>query len=149
MALLSTTGCFTYRPVTVADLQPEMTVHMQLTAVAVDRLRNAPNGERRLLDGFALDGMVTSAGEDSVIVSVPTSNASDPSMRAMQFRQPLTIRRGEVEQIQLRTLDRKKTTWVAVTLSVLGVAAAAYAIRRGGEATGSTPVPGGPNESRG
>jgi hypothetical protein len=50
--------------------------------------------------------------------------------------------------VQVRTLDRKKTTWMTVTLSVLGLAAAAYAIRRGGEATGSTPVPGGPNEIR-
>lgn len=147
-AAASTAGCYTYRSVAVADLEPEMTVRVELTAVAVDRLRNSPNGERRLLEGFEVGGTVASAGGDSVVVSVPSNTPTDPSMRAMTFRQPVTLRRSDVERIELRTLDRRKTTWAAVTIGALSVTAAVFAIRRGGEATGSTPVPGGPNEAR-
>lgn len=144
----STAGCYTYRRVAATDLEPEMTVRVQLTAVAVDRLRNSPNGERRLLDRFELAGTVERAEGDSVVVSVPTNTASDPSTRAMTFRQPVTLKRSDMEEIELRTLDRRKTTWTAVTIGALTVGAAVFAIRRGGEATGSTPVPGGPNEVR-
>lgn len=147
-ATASTTGCYTYRTVGVTDLAPEMTVRVALTATAVDRLRNSPNGERRLLEGFEVAGTVASAGADSVVVSVATNSASDPSMRAMTFRQPVTLRRNDVERVELRTLDRKKTTWTAVSIGVLSVTAAVLAIRRGGEASGTTPVPGGPNETR-
>jgi hypothetical protein len=146
--VVSTTGCYTYRSVTVSDLAPAMEVRMQLTAVATDRLRNSPNGEGRLLQGFGVDGTVATATPDSVVVSVESSRSTNPTMGGMTFRQPVTILRGEVRQVELRTLDKRKTTWVSIGLGVIGLAAAAYAIDRGGESTGTTPVPGGPNEGR-
>lgn len=144
----STAGCYTYRTVTVSELAPPMEVRMQLTAVAIDRLHSSPNGEGRLLDNFGVDGLVTSANADSVVVSVESSRSSTPTMGGMTFRQPVTVLRGEVRQVEIRTLDKRKTTWVSIGLGLVGLAAAAYAIDRGGESTGTTPIPGGPNEAR-
>ena len=147
-AAASTTGCYTYRSVAVADLEP-----LQQASLPVGTVAQPVNGDRGELhpDGhlrFEVGGTVASAGGDSVVVSVPSNTPTDPSMRAMTFRQPVTLRRSDVERIELRTLDRRKTTWAAVTIGALSVTAAVFAIRRGGEATGSTPVPGGPNEAR-
>ena len=145
---VTTTGCYTYQRASLSELKPDMTVRAELTAVAVDRFRNSPNGERRLITGFEVDGLVASASADSVIVSVPTSSDTDPLARGMVFRQPITLRQADVQRVDLRTLDRRKTAWTSAILTTLGLAAAVYAIRRGGESSGSTPVPGGPNEVR-
>ena len=144
----SVSGCYEYRPIEVGELRPAMTVRIELTAVAVDRLRNSANGERRLLEGFSVSGAVERVGGDSVIVSVATGRASDPALKGTNFRQPISLASREVQRSELRTLDRRKTTWTTVIISTLSLVAAAYAIKRGGDASGSTPVPGGPNELR-
>lgn len=143
-----TTGCYSYKPVTQARLAPEMEVRLQLTAVAVDRLRRGSNNEGRLLDDFSVSGTLASVSADSVVVSVPTTTVPDPGARAVTFRQPLSIAWSDVQQAEVRTLDRKRTTITSIVLGALGIAAAIYAIERGGESSGTTPVPGGPNEVR-
>ncbi len=147
-AAIAAAGCYSYKPVTTATLAPEMTVRMQLTAAAVDRLRNGANNEQRLLDDFTVSGIVASTTADSVVVSVPTTTVPDVGARSVTFRQPVSLARTEVQRAELRTLDRKRTTWTSVIVGTLSLAAAAYAIKRGGDSSGTTPSPGGPNEVR-
>lgn len=145
---LASAGCYSYQPVTQARLAPEQEVRLQLTAVAVDRLRNGANEERRLLQDFTVSGQVVSVSADSVVVSVPTTTVPDAGARAVTFRQPLPLARSEVQQVELRTLDRKRTTITSIVVGGLAIAAAVIAIERGGEASGTTPPIGGPNEIR-
>lgn len=145
---LASVGCYSYRPVTPARVAPEQEVRLQLTAVAVDRLRNGANNERRLLQDFSVSGTVTSVSADSIVVSVPTATVPDAGARSITFRQPLPLARSEVQQVELRTLDRKRTTITSIVVGGLALAAAVIAIERGGEASGTTPPIGGPNEIR-
>jgi hypothetical protein len=147
-ALLGSTACYNYQPVGVSELKPEMDVRVQLSAVGVDRIRTGPNNEGRLLDNFSVSGKVSRVSADSVILSVQSSTNSDPSVRAMTFFQPLPLLRSELRSTEVRRLDRKRTTWTAVIISAAAIGASVYAITHGGEASGSTPVPGGPNEVR-
>lgn len=147
-AALASVGCYSYQPVTNARLAPEMEVRLQLTAAGVDRLRNGANNERRLLEDFSVSGTVASASADSVVVSVPTTTVPDPGARSVTFRQPVAVARSEVQHAELRTLDRKRTTITSIVIGTLSLAAAIYAIDRGGRSSGTTPSPGGINEVR-
>jgi hypothetical protein len=142
------TGCYSYQPVTLSELKPEMPVRVQLTAVAVDRLRNGGNNEARFLEDFSLSGNVARVNADSVVLSVQTSRTTDATVRPVAFYQPLPLLRSELRTTEVRRLDRRRTTWATAVLSTLAIGAAVYAIKHGGEASGSTPVPGGPNEVR-
>lgn len=125
-----------------------MNVRLELTAPGVERLRGGSNNEGRLLNDFALDGRLAQVNGDSVVVSIPTTTTPDPGARAVTFYQPVTIARSEVRRSDVRLLDRKRTTITSIVVGALSLAAAIYAIDRGGESSGTTPVPGGPNEVR-
>lgn len=147
-ALLLTSACFSYQPATFSDLRPEMDVRLELTAPGVERLRSGPNNEGRLLRDFTLDGKLSQSTADSLVVRIPTTTVPDPGARSVTFFQPVTVARSEVRRTDMRVLDRKRTTITGIVLGALSLAAAIYAIDRGGESSGTTPVPGGPNESR-
>lgn len=147
-ALPLVSGCFTYQPAQLGALQPTTDVRIELTAPGVDRLRNGRNNEARLLRDFTLDGKLAQVTGDSLVVNIPTTTVPDPGARAITFFQPVTIARSEVRHADMRVLDRKRTTITSIVLGALLLGAAAYAIDRGGESSGTTPVPGGPNEIR-
>lgn len=142
------TGCYTYQPVALSELTPESTVRLQLSGTAVERLRNGTNNEARLLDDFSVSGKVARLSSDSIVVSVQTSQSSDAMTRPVNFFQPLPLSRSDLRTAEVRRLDRKRTTITATVLTVLSIGAAVYAIKHGGEASGSTPPNGGPNEVR-
>jgi hypothetical protein len=146
--LASASACFSYQPASFSQLQPEADVRVELTAPGVERLRSGRNNEARLLRDFILDGKLAQVSGDSLVVKVPTTTVPDPGARSVTFFQPVTIARGEVRRTDLRVLDRKRTTIASIVLGTLSLAAAIYAIERGGESSGTTPSPGGPNEIR-
>ncbi len=147
-ALLLTSACFSYQPATFSDLRPDMDVRLELTAPGVERLRAGSQNEGRLLRDFSLDGKLSQSTADSLVVRIPTTTVPDPGARSVTFFQPVTVARSEVRRTDMRVLDRKRTTITSIVLGALLLGAAAYAIDRGGESSGTTPVPGGPNESR-
>lgn len=146
--LTSASACFSYQPASFSQLQPETDVRVELTAPGVERLRSGRNNEGRLLRDFTLDGKLAQLSGDSLVVKVPTTTVPDPGARSVTFFQPVTVARSEVRRTDVRVLDRKRTTITAIVLGTLSLAAAIYAIDRGGESSGTTPVPGGPNEIR-
>src|SRR5262245_17380444 len=66
-------GCYSYAAVPVDNLTPAMNVRLELSAVAVDRLRRGPDSLARLVDGFTVNGTVSKLRGDSVLLAVPTS----------------------------------------------------------------------------
>ena len=147
-ALLGTSACYSYQPVQLGELKANSSVRVQLTGMAVEQLRNGKNGEARLLDDFSVSGTVPRLSRDSLVLSVQTSQSSDAMTRPVTFFQPLPLARSDLRSAEVRRLDRKRTTITSTVLGALAIGAAAYAIAHGGEASGTTPPNGGPNEVR-
>lgn len=148
LGVLLSTGCYSYQPISPSEIAPSTNVRVRLSGDAVERLRNGANNEARLLDDFSVSGSVMRLNSDSLVLSVESSRSSDAMTRPVTFFQPLPLLRSDIRTADVRRLDRKRTTITAVLLSALALGAATYAILHGGEASGSSPVPGGPNEIR-
>lgn len=134
------TGCYHYAPVPVAELEPSMTVRMELSGVAVDRLRRSPDSVARLVKGFNVSGTVARLNADSVVLAVPTSYM-EANVRLRTQLHDLPLFRSEVQRVQMRRLDRARTTWVGVGIGVVGATAIALVLNRGGRSTGGIPKP--------
>jgi len=138
-------GCYRYQPVEVSALAPDMSVRMELSAVAVDRLRNGPDSLHRLVDGFNVSGTVTRLASDTVLLAVPKSYM-EANVRLKTENHNLPLLRTDVQRVQSRRLDRGRTTWLSVALGALAVSSAIYVVNKGGKSTGGPPNPGDPPE---
>jgi hypothetical protein len=133
-------GCYRYAPVPVTGLTPDMNVRLELSAVAVDRLRHAPDSMAKLLDGFTVSGTVSELRGDSVVLSVPTSYMQ-ANVRLETQMHSLALLRSDLERAQSRRLDRSRTTWTGIAIGILGAGAVAYVLNHGERSTGTTPKP--------
>jgi hypothetical protein len=118
---------------------------MELSAVAVDRLRAGPDSLRRLVNGFNVSGTVSRLGSDTLLLAVPTSYM-EANVRLKTQLHELPLLRSDVQRVQSRRLDRARTTWTGIALGVVAAASAAYVVNRGGRSTGGIPKPGDPPE---
>jgi hypothetical protein len=138
-------GCYRYKPVPVSALAPDMSVRLELSAVAGDRLRTGPDSLHRLVDGFNVSGTVARLESDTLLLAVPTSYM-EANVRLKTELHNLPLLRSDVQRVQSRRLDRARTTWTGVALGVLAAASAAYVLNKGGRSTGGIPKPGDPPE---
>ena len=141
------TGCYRYAPIGVGELQEGQTVRMQLSAVAVDRVRQGGPEESRLLEGFGVSGTVRRLASDSLFVTVESS-LLDAGARARTVARDVPLLRSDVQHAALRRLDKKRTTWASVVLGAAAIGSVALALQRGGRSGGTTPNPPGPPETR-
>ena len=146
-ALVGSQGCYHYAPVQVADLAPGTSVRMELSAVAVDRLRRGPDSVAKLIDGFNVTGTVSRVAGDSVLVMVPTSYM-EANVRLKTEEHPVTLLRSDVERVRLRRLDRTRTTWIGVAAGAVAAGAVVYVLDHGGRASGGSTKPGDVADSR-
>ena len=146
-SIVGGTGCYHYAPLPVAELEPAMSVRMELSGVAVDRLRRGPDSVARLINGFGVSGTVARLNADSVVLSVPTSYM-EANVRLKTQLHDLPLFRSDVQRVQWRRLDRARTTWVSVGVGVLGATAVALVLNRGGKSSGGIPKPVDPVDSR-
>ena len=138
-------GCYRYQPVEVSSLTPDMSVRMELSAVAVDRLRTGPDSLHKLVDGFNVSGTITRLESDTVLLAVPTSYM-EANVRLKTEMHNLPLLRSDVQRVQSRRLDRARTTWTSLAIGALAVASAVYVVNKGGKSTGGSPKPGDPPE---
>ena len=141
------TGCYHYAPVPVTELTPDMTVRLELSAVAVDRIRGGPDSLAKLVDGFTVSGTVSQVRGDSVLLSVPTSYM-EANVRLRTQMHDLPILRSDVQRVTSRQFDRARTTWTGVAVGAIAAGAVAYVLSHGGDASGSTGKPVDPSETR-
>jgi hypothetical protein len=146
-ALAGSQGCYHYAPVQVTDLAPGVAVRMELSAVAVDRLRRGPDSVAKLLDGFNVNGTVSRVAGDSVLVMVPKSYM-EANVRLKTEDHPVALLRSDVERVRLRQLDRAKTTWIGVAVGAVAAGAVVYVVDHGGRASGGSTKPGDVADSR-
>ena len=141
------TGCYKYAAVPVENLTPAMTVRLELSAVAVDRLRRGPDSLARLVDGFTVSGTVSQLRGDSVLLSVPTSEL-EANVRLRTQLHDLPIFRSDVQRVKSRKLDRTRTTLTGVAIGILAAGAVVYVLNHGGESSGPNGKPVDPSEIR-
>jgi len=140
-------GCYHYAPVPVTDLAPGVSVRMELSAVAVDRLRRGSDSVAKLLDGFNVSGTISRVAGDSLLVLVPTSYM-EANVRLKTQEHPVALLRSDVERVRLRRLDRTRTTWIGVAAGAVAAGAVVYVLDHGGRSSGGTPKPADPPDSR-
>lgn len=140
-------GCYSYGTVPVESLTPAMTVQLELSAVAVDRLRHGPDSLARLLDGFTVSGTVSTLRGDSVLLAVPTS-VMEANVRLRTQLHDLPILRSDVQGVKSRRFDRGRTTLTGVAAGVVAAGAVVYVLNHGGKSTGSSGKPVDPSEIR-
>ncbi|MCC6319056.1 MAG: hypothetical protein IT361_15355 [Gemmatimonadaceae bacterium] len=140
-------ACYRYQPTTTAELQAGQSVRVDLSAVAVDRVRRGPAEEARVVQGFNVVGKVSRVTGDSLVLSVEHSTF-DAGARAITLNQDVRLLQSEVQRVQLRRLDRRRTTLASVAVGAALVAATAFAIQRGGRSTGGNPYNPSPPEIR-
>jgi hypothetical protein len=138
--LAAGTGCYHYAPLQVTEIEPAMTVRLELSGVAVDRLRRGPDSLARLVNGFDVSGTVSRINGDSVVLSVPTSYM-EANVRLRKQLHDLPLFRSDVQRAQWRRLDRARTTWMGVAVGAVGAASVAYVLNRGGRSSGGIPKP--------
>lgn len=141
------TGCYRYQPVTVADVREGQSVRVDLSAVAVDRVRRGPAEEARVLSGFNVTGKVAKLTSDTLTLSVEHS-MFDANARPLTINQDLHLLRTDVQGVMQRRLDRQRSTWTGVALGSAIVASTIFAIQRGGRSTGGNPFNPTPPEIR-
>ena len=124
-----------------------MTVKLDLSAVAVDRIRREPDSLAKLIDGFTVSGTVSQLRGDSVFLSVPTSYM-EANVRLRTENHDLPILRSEVQRVSSRKLDRARTTWTGVAFGALAAGGVAYVLSHGGDGSGSNNKPVDPSEIR-
>jgi hypothetical protein len=143
--LATSAACYRYAPVPVTDLTPAMDVRVQLSAVAVDRLRRGPDSVAKLVDGFNVSGTVSELRGDSLLLAVPTTYM-EANVRLQTQLHNLALLRSDLQQVTSRRLDKRRTTWTGVAIGLVGAAAVAYVLDHGGRSSGSTPKPPDPQE---
>ena len=142
------TGCYHYAALPVSELEPSMNVRVDLSGVAVDRLRGGPDSLSRLVDGFTVSGTVARLSADTVVVSVP-KNYMEANVRLRTQLHDLPLLRSDVQRVQSRRLDRARTTWLGVGIGAVSAAAVAIVLDRGGQSSGGIPKPVDPVDYRG
>jgi hypothetical protein len=137
LAGVSTAGCYRYQPISVSDVREGESVRLDLSAVAVDRLRRASQQEARVLSGFNVMGRVARMAGDSLTLSVP-HGMLDANARPLTINQDLHLLRSDVQGAQQRRLDRTRSMWTGAILGTAIVASTVFALQRGGRSTGGT-----------
>lgn len=140
-------ACYSYTAIPVENLTPDMSVRLELSAVAVDRLRRGPDSLAKLVDGFTVSGTVSQLRGDSLLLAVPTSEM-EANVRLKTQLHNLPIFRSEVQGVRSRRLDKMRTTWTGVAIGALAAGAVVYVLNHGGDASGSTSKPVDPSEVR-
>ena len=144
--LATTAACYRYTPVPITNLTPTMDVRAELSAVAVDRLRQGPDSLAKLVDGFRVSGTVSDIRGDSVVLAVPTTYM-EANVRLETQLHNLALLRSDLQRVQARRLDRARTTWTGVAVGLLGAAAVAYVLDHNSRSSGTTPKPPDPQET--
>jgi hypothetical protein len=103
--LPSLTACYTYVPIESGAAQPGLGVRARVSASAASRI--APllgTSDARQLSGTLIDD-----GRDTIIVEVPTIARLESGSFVQTLHQRVAIARGDLQDLELRKLDRVRT----------------------------------------
>jgi hypothetical protein len=128
MGLVLDTACFTYVPVSTGAPPTGAAVRVELNSAGTTELT------RYLGPGVtAVDGTLSSVANDGAVVVAATSlRVADGSSQPWNGSQTVAFPRNYLTNIQLRTLDRRKSTIAAVVVAASLVTVGIVVMRGGG-----------------
>ena len=130
------TGCYTYTPVQPTSVTPGAGVRARVSASAAERIAPLVGvNDARLLTG-------TFVGTDAAgfLVEVPTTSQVGTAGSFQSLAQRISIPRGDLLELETRTLDRTRTAVVVGGVAIIAGSTAAAILRAN---AGSERPPGG------
>lgn len=135
-------GCFKYTFVPIAEAPVGKEVRVHLSAEGHARLATAVADQLPNI-GRTFDGSLVDVNNERLLVSVRI--ADDPRAMSSGLRQRLAVPVGDVQELELKHLDRKKVTLIGIGAGTVLAAIIAHYV--GGVFGGTTkpfPEPGQP-----
>lgn len=129
-------GCYTHVPLEPGAVQQGMSVRAFVTATASERIAPLLG----TVDARRVAGTVISTAGDTLIVEVPTVARDETSAGVVTLHQRVSIERGEVLEIESRSLDRTRTGAVVGGAAILAGSVLLKALQN---APGKEKLPGG------
>jgi hypothetical protein len=115
---LLTSGCYSYVPTTLPELQPGSAVRLRISGAEADRLEPI-----RFTDSRNLEGRIVDLGDRQVYIDAVIRSVDAHGITA-QHVQRLDIAPAEIQDVQYRRLDVLKSAAAAGGVAfVLGAAA--------------------------
>ena len=129
LAILAT-GCFTYRPATLEDLEPGETVRAFLTREQVAELDGVLTAQNR-----RVTGTVVQTTPERLLVDVAVGITRDNTL-ARPLRQRIALPAATVLDLEKRTLNGFRTTLVVIGAAGVAAALVAWQIEQGDNSPG-------------
>jgi hypothetical protein len=104
------TSCYTYVPLETSALAPGQSLRARISGAHADQI--APLLGRS--DARLITGKVISAGADTLIIEVPTTERAAVGGGFQTLNQRVAVPRVSILELESRTLDRKRTTLATV-----------------------------------
>jgi hypothetical protein len=139
-ALLPLLGaCYRTAPVDLAALPEGASARFVLSGEAVERMRRDP-AQAALLDDFAITGELARRAADSLTIAIVTRNVEAGAI-TRSVRRELRLAPLEVRSVQQRTLDKRRTRLMAISLAAGTAVASSLIVYSGGRSTGNSGRP--------
>ena len=107
--LVGLAGCYSYATIDPGMIQPGTGVRARINAQTADQLEPLLGMETRILTGT-----VIATASDTLIIEVPTAARTASGGRIVALRQRVSVPRSGLLELESRTLNRGRTTLVAV-----------------------------------
>jgi hypothetical protein len=112
-------ACYTYTPIELADVTPEMEIRATVTGAQVDALEDQLPGADRILDGT-----VVQADDGEILLDVESMRAQRGG-RVEMYAQRVRLPSSGIVDLQMREMDKAKTYGLTGAI-VAGVGLAAF-----------------------
>jgi hypothetical protein len=109
---LALNGCYSYATIDPATTQPGASVRARINAATADQLEPLLGMETRLLTGI-----VIATAPDTMIIEVPTAASIPGSGGIVRLKQRVSVPKTGMLELESRTLNKGRTTLVAVGAS--------------------------------
>jgi hypothetical protein len=137
---LISSGCYSYVPVRMEQIEPGEAVRLRLSPEEADRLQTV-----RLTDSRMMEGLVVNRSAAELFLETPVGRL-DPMAGTRTLIQRINVPLGEIRDIERRQHDRFKTGVAIGGVAIVVVVGVVAAIQGGsGRRSGDDP---GPDESR-
>ena len=120
LLFLSLSACYTYAPVQPASVAPGASVRARVSATAAERIAPLIGVQ----DARVLTGRFAGTDAAGFLVEVPTTTQVGPAGSLQSLAQRVSIARGDLLEIETRTLSRGRTAAVVgAAAAIVGVTA--------------------------
>ncbi len=119
-------GCYTYTPIDVADLQPDMEVRAEITPAERDALADVLPGDDR-----SLDGTVISTNDTGVMLQV-TAVTTQQGIRMESLDQRVEVDRAGLLEVQVKERDSARSAGLIALVTAGVIALVVIALDSGG-----------------